>query len=124
MTIKNPVDVINLVGCTGLNYSYSDREKVVGGVGLAIALLHLMTVVTCAALLCCFNTARGLSPVDALKGKEPSDGGSTSRGSGRGSASGTPRSPVRKALPASEEELITEDFPIDASRDLRDKSQP
>ena len=125
MTIKNPVDVINLVGCTGLNFSYSDREKVVGGVGLAIAFTHLLATIGCIVFLCCFNAARGLSTTDALKGKEPSDEDQISGGSEMGSTSGsTRRSPGKKPLHASQEELTAEDdLPTDASKDLRDKSK-
>ena len=129
MDTKNPIDVINILGCTGLNYSYDDRKKVVGGVGLAIGFLNLFALLCCIIYSFCFNSVRGLSSVGALKGEEPIDEPSSG---GRGSSTQTtPRSarrqPPKKALRASKEKLNEDDddddLPLDAYKDLRDKSQ-
>ena len=129
MDTKNPIDIINILGCTGLNFSYDHRQKVVGGVGLAIGFLNLFALLCCIIFCFCFNTARGLSPVDALKGVEPSDEpGSARRGSSARSPPGSTRgAPQKKALRASKEKLTedddNDDLPLDAYKDLRDKSQ-
>lgn len=131
MDTKNPIDVINILGCTGLNFSYNSRLKVVGGVGLAIGLLNLFALLCCIIFSFCFNSVRGLSPVDALKGVEPSDEPSSAiarRGSSAQSTPGSTRRAVPKtALRASKEKLNEDDddddLPLDAYKDLRDKSQ-
>ena len=129
MDTKNPIDVINILGCTGLNFSYNSRLKVVGGVGLAIGLLNLFALLCCIIFSFCFNSVRGLSPVDALKGVEPSDEPSSARrGSSALSTPGSTRRAVPKtALRASKEKLNEndddDDLPLDAYKDLRDKSQ-
>ena len=129
MDTKNPIDVINILGCTGLNFSYSSRLKVVGGVGLAIGLLNLFALLCCIIFSFCFNSVRGLSPVDALKGVEPSDKPSSARqgSSARSTPASTRRAVPKTALRASKEKLNEDDddddLPLDAYKDLRDKSQ-
>ena len=118
MDIKNPIDVINIQGCVGLNYFYNDRQRIIGGVGLGIAFLHLITILLCIIFSFCYNSASGLSMVDALKGEEPqpSSGGGSLRNR-------------RKSVPASQEQLNEddeedeEDIPQPASKDLLDKSK-
>lgn len=138
MDIKNPVDVINIIGCTGLNYFHDKRQRVIGGIGLGIGLVHLATVLCCCVFSCCFNAVGGLSPVDALKGKEPSyaggggggsSGGGGSRG-GRGSSGEPGSSPSksrqgsRKSIPAFQEPFDDDDdLPENSSHDLLDKSK-
>lgn len=134
MDTKNPIDVINILGCTGLNYSYDDKKKFVGGVGLAIGLLNLFTLLCIIIFGFCFNSVRGLSPVDALKGVEPSDEPSSARdgSSARSTPGSTRRVTPKKAQHASKERLNEnevddddddDDLPLDAYKDLRDKSQ-
>ena len=138
MDTKNPMDFINILGCTGLNFSYDDKMKVVGGVGLALGFLNLFALLYVIIFCFCFNAARGLSPVDALKGEEPNDApsssssaGSSKKGRRRSSVQSTPgssrRQPSKKALRASKEKLNEdddgEDLPADAHKDLLDKSQ-
>ena len=128
MNTKNPIDVINILGCrnlAGLNYSYDNRMKVVGGVGLAIGFLHLFALLCCIVFCFCFNTVRGLSPVDAIKGGSTLDKPSSGR---RGSSAlTTPRPSRRHALHASKEKLHEDDedddIPPHAYKDLRDKSK-
>ena len=134
MDTKNPMDFINILGCTGLNFSYDDKLKVVGGVGLALGFLNLFALL-CSIIFCfCFNAARGLSSVDALKGEEPDDEPSSSspnKGRRRPSEQSTPgslrRQRSKKALRASKEKLNTDDddddLPPDAYKDLLDKSR-
>ena len=135
MDTKNPMDFINILGCTGLNFSYDDRLKVVGGVGLALGFLNLFALL-CSIIFCfCFNTARGLSSVDALKGEEPNEelsSSSPNMGRRRPSSQSTPgslrRQRSKKAPRASKEKLNEDDdeddLPPDAYKDLLDKSQP
>jgi len=126
MDTKNPIDVINILGCSGLHFSYEDRKKFVGGVGLAIGLFNLFALLCCIIFTFCFNSARGISAIDALKGAEPGDDPV-----GRGTSSSTPgstrRPPPKSALRASKEMLTEDDddddLPLDAYKDLRDKSQ-
>lgn len=126
MDTKNPIDVVNILGCSGLHFSYEDRKKFVGGVGLAIGLFNLFALLCCIIFTFCFNSARGISAIDALKGAEPSDDPV-----GRGTSSSTPgstrRPPPKSALRASKEMLTEDDddddLPLDAYKDLRDKSQ-
>lgn len=136
MDTKNPMDFINILGCTGLNFSYDDKIKVVGGVGLALGFLNLFALL-CSIIFCfCLNAARGLSLVDALKGEEPDDEPSSSspnKGRRRPSEQSTPgssrRSRLQKAPRASREKLNTDDddddddLPPDAYKDLLDKSR-
>ena len=81
MDIKNPIDVINIQGCVGLNYFYSDRQKIIGGVGLGLAFLHIITILLCITFSFCYNSASGLSTLDALKGEEPQSVSGASAGS-------------------------------------------
>ena len=129
MDTKNPIDVINILGCSGLNFSYEDRKKFVGGVGLAIGLLNLFASLCCIVFIFCFNSARGLSPVDALKGVEPSDDPGR-RGSSVRDTPQLKRRPQPKSVLRTSKENLTEDnvdddddLPLDAYKDLRDKSQ-
>lgn len=125
MDTKNPIDVINIQGCSGLNFSYEDRKKFVGGVGLAIGLFNLFALLCCIIFTFCFNSARGLSPADAFKGVEPSND-PVGRGSSR-STPGSARKPLAKSALRASKEMLTEDdddgdLPLDAYKDLRDKS--
>lgn len=128
MNTKNPIDVINILGCSnlaGLNHSYESRMKVVGGVGLAIGFLHLFALLCCIVFCFCFNTVRGLSPVNAIKGESPLDEPSSGR---RGSSAlTTPRPSRRHTLHASKEKLHEGDdgdeIPPNAYKNLRDKSK-
>ena len=135
MDTKNPMDFINILGCTGLHFSYDDKIKAVGGVGLALGFLNLFALL-CSIIFCfCFNAARGLSSVDALKGEEPDDEPSSSsanKGRRPPSAQSTPgsvrRQRSKKAPRASREKLNEDDnddddLPPDAYKDLLDKSQ-
>lgn len=131
MDIKNPVDVINIIGCTGLNYFHDKRQKVVGGAGLGVAFLHLATILCCLIFSCCFNSVGGLSPVDALKGKEPEYASNGSKGGpskGPGEESGSspykPRQSSKKSVPAFQEPFDDdENLPENSSQDLLDKSR-
>lgn len=135
MDTKNPMDFINILGCTGLNFSYDDKMKVVGGVGLALGFLNLFALLYTIIFCFCFNAARGLSSVDALKGEEPNDETSSSspnKGRRRPSAQSTPGSSRRqrskRAPRASMEKLNADDddnddLPPNAYKDLLDKSQ-
>lgn len=129
------MDFINILGCTGLNFAYDDKLKVVGGVGLALGFLNLFALLCCIIFCFCFNAARGLSPMDALKGEEPNDESSSSsskKGRRRSSAQNTPgssrRQSSKKALRASREDLNKdddddEDLPSYSNKDLLDKSE-
>lgn len=128
MDIKNPIDVINIIGCTGLNYFHDKRQRVVGGAGLGIAFIHLAIILCCLVFCCCFNSVGGLNPLDALKGKEPeySEGGSGSGkgGAGSGSSPSKPRQSTKKSVPAFKEPFDDDDdIPENYSQDLLDKSK-
>lgn len=129
MDIKNPVDVINIVGCTGLNYFHDKHQRIVGGAGLGVAFIHLATILCCFVFSCCFNSVGGLSPVDALKGNDPEYSDEvTGGGSGSGKlGSGSPskrQSNRKKSKPAFQEPFDDDDdLPENSSQDLLDKSK-
>jgi hypothetical protein len=130
MDIKNPVDVINIIGCTGLNYFHDKHQRIVGGAGLGVAFVHLATILCCFVFSCCFNTVGGLSPVDALKGKEAEfaeegeSGGPGSGGSGKSGSSPSKRRSTMKSVPAFQEPFDDDDdLPENSSQDLLDKSK-
>ena len=134
MDLKNPMDFINILGCTGLNFAYDDKLKVVGGVGLALGFLNLFALLCCIIFCFCFNAARGLSPKDALKGEEPNDQPSSNssnkgrrRSSTQSSSGSLRRQPSKKALRASREDLNNDenddDLPSYSNKDLLDKSE-
>lgn len=120
MDIKNPIDVINIQGCVGLNYFYNDRQKIIGGVGLGLAFLHIIIILLCIIFSFCYNSASGLSTVDALKGEEPQPSSSA------GSSTSRQR---RKSVPAYQEEIEEDDdeeeegLALNPTKDLLDKSK-
>ncbi|EDO39280.1 predicted protein [Nematostella vectensis] len=127
MDVKNPVDVINIIGCSGLNYAQNDRLRVIGGGGLGLAFVHLLSVLSLIIFCFCFNTVGGLSPIDALKGKESEvqSGGGDSEGPLKSGPLGPGSSPKKKRKPKAVQEPFEDDDDLQEnySKDLLDKSK-
>ncbi|KAK3736301.1 hypothetical protein QZH41_020766, partial [Actinostola sp. cb2023] len=124
MDIKNPVDIINIIGCTGLNYFHDKRQKIIGGAGLGIGFLHLATILCCIVFSCCFNSVGGLSPADAIKGKEAEYAPEGGDAGGESGSSPGKRQSAKKSVPAFQEPFDDDDdLPENSSQDLLDKSK-